>query len=59
MVNISTYFENPRPAKKRYSKRLFSEAADVVVSGEPCMRKWLKLEAKYRGRRQQQTHWES
>lgn len=28
--------------------RLLFEAADVVVSGEQCMRKWLKLEAKYK-----------
>lgn len=35
--------------KKRYSKRLQAHlTADVVVSGEQCTRKWLKLEAKYK-----------
>lgn len=35
--------------KKRYSKRLQAHLnADVVVSGEQCTRKWLKLEAKYK-----------
>ena len=35
--------------KKRYSKRLQVHLnADVVVSGEQCTRKWLKLEAKYK-----------
>ena len=35
--------------KKRYSRRLQAHLnADVVVSGEQCTRKWLKLEAKYK-----------
>ena len=46
MVNISTYSENPRPAKKRYFKRLQAHLAmlQMLFYPEQCMRKWLKLE---------------
>jgi len=44
-------FGKPKTSKKEVFEKIasaFSEAADVVVSGEQCMRKWLKLEAKYK-----------
>ena len=44
-------FGKPKTSKKDVFEKIasaFSEAADVVVSGEQCMRKWLKLEAKYK-----------
>lgn len=41
----------PKTSKKEVFEKIasaFSKAADVVVSREQCMRKWLKLEAKYK-----------
>lgn len=44
-------FGKPKTSKKEVFEKIasaLSKAADVVVSREQCMRKWLKLEAKYK-----------
>ena len=57
-------FGKPKTSKKEVFKKIasaFSKAADVIVSGEQCMRKWLKLEAKYKEVEDNNklTHWKS
>ena len=44
-------FKRPKTTKKQVFDKIANEfkgAADVVVTGKQCMRKWLKLEAKYK-----------